>query len=336
MNNPGNLVDGILVYHPGFEEAISRIEQCYTFARGASEPICLAVIGEARTGKSRALEACWLNHPPRRLDDGMNVPILRVSTPSRPTVKGLAEVMLEALGAPDASKHSTENERTRRLKILMKGTQTRMLMVDEFQHFVDKGKRQVMHSVADWLKILVDDLKCALVVAGLPSCRQVIDQNEQLAGRFQAPVRLSRFRWGDRGEREHFVSILYAFHQTLQTQFQIPEFDEASMAFRFYCATGGLIGYLAKLLRQAVCNAVSESRSHISLEHLDVADRQSIWREPGSDNLLRPFAPSFVPIATQELLDQALRIGTVLTSIDSTPRTIRLRTLKSANSCLRR
>jgi hypothetical protein len=118
--------------------------------------------------------------------------------------------MLENLGAPDPG-HGTENERTRRLKVLMKGAQTRMLMVDELHHFYDKGTKAIIHHVTDWLKILVDDLRCALVVAGLPSSKAVIDQNEQLAGRFQSPVHLSRFLWTKLDDRQDFIGILYEF-----------------------------------------------------------------------------------------------------------------------------
>jgi hypothetical protein len=139
------------------------------FAREASEPICVALIGPSRTGKSRVLDVCERQHPKVRREDGMYVPILRVTTPSKPTVKGLAEVLLEGLGAVDATR-GTENERTRRVKYLMRNTETRMLMIDEFQHFFDKGTKLIMHHVADWLKILVDETRCVLVVAGLPSC----------------------------------------------------------------------------------------------------------------------------------------------------------------------
>ena len=49
----------------------------------------------------------------------------------------------------------------------MKKSGTRMVMIDEFQHFYDRGKRQIMHNVADWLKVLIDDTRTMLVVAGL-------------------------------------------------------------------------------------------------------------------------------------------------------------------------
>jgi hypothetical protein len=46
-----------------------------------------------------------------------------------------------------------------------------MVMIDEFQHLYDRddrGKRQIMLHVADWLKVLIDETRSTLVVAGLP------------------------------------------------------------------------------------------------------------------------------------------------------------------------
>ena len=236
MNSLASLVDRTLVSHAPFQAAVREIETCFEFAREASEPICVALIGPSRTGKSRVLDVCERQHPKVRREDGMYVPILRVTTPSKPTVKGLAEVLLEGMGAVDATR-GTENERTRRVKYLMRNTGTRMLMIDEFQHFFDKGTKLIMHHVADWLKILVDETRCALVVAGLPSCQTVIDSNEQLAGRFHAPILMPRFSWQDLEQREEFIGILQAFHGVLSQHFQTPEFQQEAMAFRFYCAT---------------------------------------------------------------------------------------------------
>lgn len=325
----------VLVPHSKFEEAIGRMEQNFTYAQQASEPTCMALLGESRTGKSRALETFVLKHPRQRLDDGMNVPVVLVTAPSRPTVKSLAELMLEELCAPDPG-HGTENERTRRLKILMKGTQTRMLMVDEFQHFYDKGTKAIIHHVTDWLKILVDNLRCALVVAGLPSSKAVIDQNEQLAGRFQSPVPLSRFNWTKLDERQDFIGILREFHEELRERFQIPELYQEGMAYRFWTATGGLMGYLTKLLRKAVVNAVDTRTDQITLEDLSIAYHESMWDEPGGDMGLSPFDRNFRLELTCDTVQQALRIGTVLNPIESTPRTNNRHRPKRTSACLTR
>jgi len=168
-----------------------------------------------------------------------------------------------------------------------------------------------MHHVADWLKILVDETRCALVVAGLPSCQTVIDSNEQLAGRFHAPILMPRFSWQDVEQREEFTGILQAFHQVLSQHFQTPEFQREAMAFRFYCATGGLIGYLAKILRRSVWHAVAAERKVITLEDLCDAHEKAVWCGRVPQRLPRPFARNFKLIPTVDLLTEVSLIGTV-------------------------
>lgn len=309
MLNPRNIVDCTLVPHTAFDRASSRLGQCFDYADGAAEPICIAVTGESRTGKSRVLEECFTLHPQERKPDGLNVPILRVKAPSKPTVKGLVELMLRSMSDPTFSA-GTENAKTIRLLTLMKNTGTRMVMIDEFQHFQDKGSRRIMHHVADWLKILVDDSKVALVVAGLPSCSAVISQNEQLAGRFLAPILMPRFDWKIDSHREEFVGILGAFQESIGQLFDLPRLDSAEMIFRCYCASGGLMGYLTKFLRQAVWDAIDGERKQITLEHLAVAHQSAVWCRAELSDISRPFSRSFIPLPSEDLLAKVMHVGT--------------------------
>lgn len=309
MNNVRTIVESTLVPHTAFEDATMRLEQCFSYAKGASEPICIALVGESRTGKSRVLEECESKHPAIRTAEGLTTPILRVKTPSKPTVKSLAELMLRALHDPKAYTGS-ENTKTARLHTLMVESGVTMVMIDEFQHFYDKGSRKVMHHVADWLKILVDDAKVALVVAGLPTCQAVIDQNEQLAGRFLSPVFMPRFDWRDDDQREEFIAILGAFQESIGEAFDLPCLTEDEMAFRFYCGTGGLIGYLSKFLRQAVWNAIDSNSSSIDLATLLHAHAQTVWTKGGLTGVPSPFDKRFSTAVNDDLLARVMTIGT--------------------------
>lgn len=302
------IVENTLVPHTAFEKAVSRLEQCYNYACGASEPICVAILGESRTGKSRALEECSTKHPQIRNEDGLTVPILRVKTPSKPTVKSLAELMLKAMKDPKFDS-GTENAKTNRLQILMESSGTKMVMLDEFQHFYDMGSHKIMHHVADWLKILVDDCHVALVVAGLEKCSVVINQNEQLAGRFLSPIIMPRFKWENVEHREEFIGILGAFQDSIGSTFDIPDFDSADMAFRFYCGTGGLVGYLSKFLRQLVLNAIDNNRRSISIEDLAFAHMESVWSKDSLSEISSPFSRDFKSVPTTALLDKIATIG---------------------------
>lgn len=315
MSDLIHIVENTLIPHSAFEKATSKLEQCFRYAKGTTEPICLAIIGESRTGKSRTLEECCAMHPKERTADGLEVPIIRVKTPSKPTVKGLAELMLHAMGDPSPGA-GTENSKTLRLRVLMRNANTRMVMVDEFQHFYDKASHKVIHHVADWLKILVDEAQVAVVVAGLPTCQAVLAQNEQLAGRFITPVRMPRFDWKDDAHREEFIAILSAFQESLGQHFDMPALDYGEMAFRTYMATGGLMGYLSKFLRQAVWNALDEDRRTISLEDLIAAHDESVWSANGLLDIKSPFARGLVVSPTEDLLARIKLIGVAVQDED--------------------
>jgi hypothetical protein len=259
MTSAATMVERFIIPHFAFIDAERRIAQCFDFSTAKGEAEGLAVIGESRTGKTSVLTSFAARHKPYRTSEGMQVPILFASVPSAPTVKSLAGVMLEALQVPDPDR-GTENERTRRLRTLMKECGTKMVMIDEFQHFVDQGTHKVMHHVADWLKRLIDDTRSTLVIAGLPSCMAVIDQNPQLAGRFMAPVQMTRFHWQEPGLRRQFIAILQSFHKQISKEYDLPDLGSDEMAFRVYL-TGGLMGYVAKLLRQVLRNAAGHDRS---------------------------------------------------------------------------
>jgi len=316
MSKLSDVVDNTLVPHSAFETARKRLEQCFRNADSAMEPVCIAVVGESRTGKSRVLEECFTKHPQRRESEGLFIPILRVKTPSKPTVKSLAELMLRGMSDPKFDK-GTENAKTARLQTLMQNTGTRMVMIDEFQHFYDKGSHKVMHHVADWLKILVDDSKVALVVAGLPSCSAVLDQNEQLSGRFSAPIRMPRFDWKIGDHREEFIGILGAFQETLGAHFDLPTLDSEEMAFRCYCGTGGLIGYLTKFLRQAVWNAIDATRKEISLDDLNAAHEEAVWMRDGLREITNPFSRRFLASPSDDLLARVIRLGTAVSQVST-------------------
>lgn len=308
MEHLRTIVEATLVPHTAFTKASARLAQCLRYAENASEPICIAVTGESRTGKSRVLEECIAAHFPQRTKEGVIKPILYVKTPPRPTVKGLAEEMLRAIGDPKSSA-GEERSKTSRLKTLMAAAKIKMVILDEFQHFHDKGSRKIMHEVADWLKILVDDMKVALVVAGLPRCRAVLNQNEQLDGRFLAPAVMPQFDWRDDDARDEFVGILEAFHESLGRHFDLPPLHSPGMAFRCYCGTGGLIGYLTKFLRQAVWDAIDEGRTSIDLAQLYAAHRGAVWVEAGAISFPNPFSKSFTYQPSEDLIARVQQIG---------------------------
>jgi hypothetical protein len=104
---------------------------------------------------------------------------------------------------------------------------------------------------------------------------------------------------------------LKAFQKEIAKQYEVPAFHSEQMAFRFYCSTGGLIGYLANLLRQTLRNAAVEGRKVIRLDDLATAHAQSVWSSEYISALPNPFERSFRLVETVDLLNRVSKIGAV-------------------------
>jgi hypothetical protein len=309
MKSIRNIVDTILVPHDAFGKAVARLDQCLASVEGSAEPICIPLVGESRTGKSRVLTHIEMKHPRRRDSNGIIIPVLRVYVPSKPTVKGLAEVLLQKMGDHHFDK-GTEGAKTGRLFKLVEECQTQMIMLDEFQHFYDKASHRIWHHVADWLKTFADQSHTALVVSGLKSSLAVINQNEQLAGRFSSPVIMKRFDWANDADRAEFIGILACFTEELGKYFDVPDLGTDEMAFRCYGASGGIIGYVTKLLRQAIWNANDAACRKVAIENLAVAYNEAISEEGSLLDLSNPFSRSWNSTPSVELLTKLNQIGT--------------------------
>lgn len=302
------VIERTLIEHTAFKRAVKRLRQAFKYAHISPEPIGVALLGESRSGKSRAIEEVEQEHPRTRDEDGAVVPILRMVTPAKPTVGGMASLMLKALGDPDWSKGTVVGLQGRLID-MVKLCKVRMIILEEFQHFVDSGSRKVIQDVANWTKTLAESTKVALVVAGLQDSLPVLLRDEQFTGRFGAPVYMPRFDWEDDALRGEFEAILEGFNVAMAEHFDLPPLHGQDMAFRLWCATGGLVGLLAKLLRQVVWNACDEERRVIKLGHFEQADAECTWRVYTREIAHPPFHPKFSALVTQDLLAFGRGVG---------------------------
>ncbi len=301
-----NIIENCLIPHPAFEYGRNRIFQCFEYSRDTPEPICVAVVGESRTGKSRLIEEVRNGWKTKRTIEGLENPTVYIKVTNNPTVKGMVTQLLYSMGDPCFDK-GTETVQTLRLKKLLRTSGTRALFLDEFQHLYNKRKGLV-EEATDWAKNMVEDAQISLVVSGLPICIDMINSNEQLEGRFLNPVIMSRFLWSDPESRERFSSIIDAFGEVISEHFDIPDFNCEDMSFRFYCASGGLIGYVTKILRQLIWDASSDCRSCITLQHLEIAYKKAVWQPIVLNDSSNPFSQVFK--SSDELFNLVAQIGT--------------------------
>lgn len=280
-----------LVHHLRFEKALKEISRCHRLGRYRfEEPNCLLITGESGCGKSTMRRAYADQYPRLEIEDRTLIPVLHLELPSQPTVKNVAERMLIQLGDPFAEKGSAEGK-TARIVTLMRGCGVELVILDEFQHFVDRASDKVEYRVADWLKSVINDSRVPFVVMGLPRCHRILELNEQLRRRFLPRVELHRFRIDKAGELKQFVGVLKSLESSLPLQGPTA-LTNKNVIPRIYYATHGVIDHTMKLVAESLNIALSEHRITIDQDVLRRAFERVIWSDARNQD--NPFHSGFI------------------------------------------
>lgn len=281
-----------LIEHPAFAYGISAIRRCHRMGQfELEEPGCLLITGVSGSGKSTLRKEYAKHHPRRETEDGTIIPVLHLELPAKPTIKNVAERILLALGDPLFA-HGTAVAMTERIIVLFRNCRLELVILDEFQHFIDHSSEKIEATVADWLKSLVNATKVPFVLMGLRRCRRILQGNEQLRRRFSRQISLEPFSIADKRSRRIFDGLLRTIYGSLPVPC-VPELTGGGVTVeQMHNATFGLIGYVMTLITAAVEIVIEEERAAIDRDVLGKAFSDAIWPE-GLDRL-NPFHPRFI------------------------------------------
>lgn len=265
------LAECIFVEYPRLTKLVRQIEHCHQYSEVAAEPECMFIGGPPGAGKTTLQNHYLLRFPNVDHDGGVEVPVLCGRVPNKATDKNLVTELLIRIGDPAAERGSAYNQ-TSRLKRFIKACGVKLIILDEFQHFVDKDSSKVLKTVSDWLKNLIDEAGVPIILIGMPYAVQILDApgNEQLQRRFAVRANLDPFGWGTKDERNEFRAFLKAVDDQLPLTETSYLFDPL-MAFRFYCATNGRIGKIMKIVRRATELALDRGMESLPIEVLSEA-----------------------------------------------------------------
>lgn len=248
------------------------MQLCFDSFNQATDPRCTPILGPSGCGKSTMIadfvqSQCFG-------ESSKEKPIIVIETPSNPTVKTLASEILKTIGDPLYFK-GTEVQMTDRIIKYLINLKTRLIVFDELQNLIDRESDKLCFKAADWLKRLINMAKIPTAIVGLERTEELFLVNEQLRRRFTESFIFSPFDWNDEDSRR----LLKGFLKAVQTKYK---FDNGfaifsnEMAYRFYCASGGLVGYMMAIVREADRLVVEKEQSVIYMEHLAKAYNNSV------------------------------------------------------------
>lgn len=211
------------------------------------------VIGESRTGKTISCEAYQLKHLPQRSGgSGMPVPIVYwQSVPesgSRDLFNGIFDNLQYQIN------RGTLSEVRARVHHLLRVCKVEMLIVDEAHRLRPKA----LEDIAD----ILDKLQIAVVLVGTDRLNAVMRRNEQVQYRCIAKHQYSRMTPAQ-------IAKTSAIWETHVLRLPQPSrLSSARMQKLLAAATGGYIGLLDRMLREAAVRSLRAGKTCVEYKIL--------------------------------------------------------------------
>lgn len=266
--------------------ALKQLNELFEADFSHGEPDVLFILGEPGTGKTWLIKRFAANHPRQESETLTTVPVLLVSVPPKCTLKRLPGAILQAMGSPLWSV-GDEEQRTHQMETLLKRCGVRMVILNEANHLVDRGKERSHYLLADWIKLCSERTGIPFVLVGIPRAKVLLDVNEQLADRVQTVLTIEPFGSDSRCKNQMSVA-LGAFDRLLEGIERIP-LAAPENAERFAFATGGRLRRIRRMLVEAVLMAAEMPQPKIDLPLLAQVFRQHIYK--GARDERNPFVP---------------------------------------------
>ena len=217
------------------------------------------VVGESRTGKTIACESYMLRNKPHQTGRQTPlVPVVYIMPPSKCGSKDFFKSIIEYLKYR-AVKGSVSDFRGRAIEIL-KGCEVEMLIIDE----ADRLQPDTFPDVRD----INDKLGIAVVLVGTDRLDAVIKRDEQVYNRFLAHRRFGKLAGKEFAET---VNIWENKVIALPVPSNLTNSSTQKLLFK---ATGGYIGRLDEILREAAIKSLSAGHKKIEFSILQEVARE--------------------------------------------------------------
>jgi len=163
----------------------------------------------------------------------------------------------------------------RRLQRILQDLQTKMIILDEFQHAL-AGTPIRQRKFLNGLKYLGNELEISIVVSGTPDGLNALQTDQQIANRFE-PVFLPKWRHG-----EEFLRLLASIEKVLGLKYP------SGLTCEYFCSrileeSEGTIGEVMRLMRMLAEQAIRTGVEKITEDALKENNLKKIgWRKPSS------------------------------------------------------
>ena len=221
----------------------------------------MLLAGRPNNGKTALLTRFRDEHPVTTRDDGETVmPVLSISMPSKADESLLWSKVLVGLGIPHRDNDPVLRKRNQAVAV-MRRVHVRMLIVDEI-HNILLGHASQQRQLLAVLKAMSTDIESPLIVAGTVDAFRAVKTDGQVSTRYN-PFGLPLWKL----DRE-FLKLLASLEAVLPLAEPSGLATEA-LAVKLHPLSGGTIGGIVDVLKDATAIALRDGRERIDLTVLD-------------------------------------------------------------------
>lgn len=287
-----NEVSKYIIDYPAFHDLRARMDGMIT----SPDPKGMLVVGDTRVGKTTLARSLLDTHPKTFVDGTPSVPVLDIEIPTIPTEKSIARALMLQLDVT-TGRTLSEQELIARFAKIAEYCRIKLVIIDEFHHFTESSHYPKLLRYANSVKSLMNQSGVSVVLMGLPNSRAILDKNQQLRGRFSSVQHIGAFAMEETDQFNDFLDVLRALADKLPFE-NAAEIADHLYGPRMWYATHGALGYVKKLLIEAIEMSGASKNKQLSMNLMEKAFTAAIWHD--GIGKLNPFNRSF----SHNLLDE--------------------------------
>jgi len=287
MNAPQNTnLTKMLIQHPKYVETVGRVEDAVRRTLAGEQQI-LPICGPSRVGKTYATLPTQKRFAERREGSTRIMPWMYIKMSQAPSLSSLPREILKIAGLGAwASRRGGPEVLAQSARDAIQRLGVRVLVIDEFHHYAERGAKASALDAANAVKNFVDQTGISCILSGLPSIMSLLNRDEQIEARALAEHHFLPYMWEIDSHRKEFELVLESILDYLvEAGFVIDLKDD--FALRTYISSAGRVGMIVKLMNEA-CDLARHTQ-RIDLAVMQQAHARAIRHETKGAN---PFAGS--------------------------------------------